>query len=397
MTSRLRVLYVVYWGALEPLGRSLVLPAIRELATRGVEITLLTFDKPADLQPAARDEVAADMRARGVRWVSLTYHKRPRVPATAFDILQGWAWGTWRALRHGRPDVVHGRTFVGGLIGRLLALTLRRPFIYHNEGFYPDEQVDGGFWAAGSFLHRVTSALESHLYANAAGIVALSARGAADLRARPGVQAPVIVVPSTTDLEAFSYRPSDPRPGSPRFLYAGGVGGRYLLDRMAAFTRCARELMGDVHLTVLTREDPAVVQRLLALGGLEPSSWSLANVPHAEMPLQVSRHDVGLCFLARGKGSHGGSPTKVGEYWASGRPVVATAGLSDLDELIAAHRVGVVLQGHGEADYERALHELAQLLRDPDLGTRCRQAAEAHYALASACTRQLELYNGLTR
>jgi glycosyltransferase involved in cell wall biosynthesis len=396
----LRVHYVVYWGALEPLGRSLVLPAVRQLAELGVEVTLITFDKSRDLQPQAVTEVSDALDAGGVHWIRLTYHKRPRLPATAFDVLHGWGRGVWQAVREGRPDVIHGRTFVGGLIGRLLATTLRRPFIYHNEGFYPDEQVDGGFWARGSLLHRVTSALERHMYSSAAGIMALSARGAAAISARPRVgsrQTPVIVVPSCTDLDAFRPSSAAEPAGAPRFLYTGAVGGRYLLDRMAAFTAAARRRLGDVRLTVLTRADPTLVARLVAAGGLEEGAWTAAAVPHSEMPRHIARHDVGLFFLARGTSEHGCSPTKVGEYWACGRPVVTTPGVSDLDELIATHRVGVVLQGHTALDYERALRELEDLLLDPGLSARCRTAAEAHYALVPACARQLELYRQVSR
>ena len=43
-----RVLYVVYWGALEPLGRALVLPSVKRLSDLGAELTVVTFEKPAD-------------------------------------------------------------------------------------------------------------------------------------------------------------------------------------------------------------------------------------------------------------------------------------------------------------------------------------------------------------
>ncbi len=50
-----RVLYISYWGALEQLGQSLVVPAVKKLAQMGVDLTLVTFDKPSDL--ARKDEV----------------------------------------------------------------------------------------------------------------------------------------------------------------------------------------------------------------------------------------------------------------------------------------------------------------------------------------------------
>jgi hypothetical protein len=52
---RPHVLYIVYWGALEPLGRALVLPSVQRFSALGARITLVTFDKPKDL--ARTDEV----------------------------------------------------------------------------------------------------------------------------------------------------------------------------------------------------------------------------------------------------------------------------------------------------------------------------------------------------
>jgi hypothetical protein len=149
-----RVLYLAYWGALEPLGQSLVVPAVLRFAELGVEISLITFEKSEDLE---RTEVVRDLAerlsARGVRWHPLRYHKRPKWPATLFDALVAIVLSL-RLRLSGRFDVVHARTFVAGLIGWLIARLLGARFVYHNEGFYPDEQVDAGVWALGSRVYR---------------------------------------------------------------------------------------------------------------------------------------------------------------------------------------------------------------------------------------------------
>src|SRR5262249_47333261 len=84
--GEVRVLYIVYWGALEPLGQALVLPAVKRLSELGARITLVTFEKPADAADAGEvARVREQLVATGVRWRPLTYHKRPKLPATAFD------------------------------------------------------------------------------------------------------------------------------------------------------------------------------------------------------------------------------------------------------------------------------------------------------------------------
>lgn len=389
------VLYIVYWGAIEPLGQSLVVPAIRQLAAMGAQITLITFEKANDLSNAAEVErVRAELDASGVRWKPLRYTKGPGALAKAYDIARGVIAGVFAGLR-ARPDVVHGRTFIGGLMGRAIAVLLRKPWIFHNEGFYPDEQVDGGVWARGSRVHRVAKAIERHLYKTATAIVSLSNRAKEDIEQRPEVQQhprTVIVVRSCVDFERFPFRGAAASDGKRlNLVYIGSVGDRYLLDRIARFAAVARE-SGEAHLRILSHNDPERIRRMVRAGGLDDGDWSLDFVPHREIARELAKADAGLFFLQQGISEHGCSPTKIGEYWAVGIPVITTPRVSDTDQIIERERVGVVLSGHTDDAYREGLRELRALLRDADLPRRCRRAAESYYALEPACREQMALY-----
>jgi glycosyltransferase involved in cell wall biosynthesis len=395
------VLYIVYWGAVEPLGQSLVLPPVVRLAQLGVSYTLLTFEKADDL--ACHSDVARirdRLRSEGIRWVPLRYHKRPKVPATAFDIAHGWYRGLRAARAIGRFDLVHARTFTAGPMGLVLAKLFRLPLVYHNEGFYPDEQVDGGVWRRGSVAHRGARALEGLFYREADGIVVLSQRAREAVESLPAVSArrtPVIVVPSTVDLQLFPWRPrSAPATGPLRLVYIGAVGGRYVLDQAARFAAVAGRRAGGVCLRILTRADRALVNAMVDAGDLSPHEVSIDSLPHAAMAAELARHHAGLFFLTRGISEHGCSPTKIGEYWASGLPVVTTPNVSDTDAIIRQDRVGVIVEDDSEASYASAADELMALLTDPALAARCRAAAERHYGLEPAAERLLELYRALT-
>lgn len=396
-----RTLYVAYWGAAEPLGRSLVIPAVRRLARLGVVLTLVTFEKPRDWQRRADIEgIRRALESDGVRWMPCLYHKRPKVPATAFDLARGVAQGL---LASGRQafDIVHARTFVGGLMGLALAPMLGAKLVYHNEGFYPDEQVDGGVWREGSLPHRLARWLERRLYERAAGVIAVSERGRRVIADLPRVRrraTPVAVVPSCIDLDAFP-RPSErrDRAAALRFVHIGSVGARYMLDAMARFVTVAGRELGSAELRVCTRENPDVVRDALIREGLAPESVSVGFVPHAEISRELGRHDVGLFFLKRGLSEHGCSPTKIGEYWACGLPVVCTANVGDVDEIVRRDRVGAIVDGHTDEHYRGVVRRLPGLLAEEDLSARCRAAAERHYDLATGCDRQIELYRQILR
>lgn len=399
--SKPRVLYIVYWGAAEPLGQSLVLPAVKRLAALGADLTLVTFEKPADLERREDiDRIRESLSDAGVRWIPLRYHKVPKVPATVFDIAQGCARSVAAHVRS-RFDIIHARTFIGGLIGLTLAPVLRAKLIYHNEGFYPDEQVDGGVWKSGSWPHRIAKRLEQTMYARAHGVIALSLRAKKDIERLfegKSKQTPVIVVPSCVDLDRFrsdgSKRPAEA--GAPlRLVYMGSVGGRYIFDRIGRFVAVAGQDVKRAQLRVLTRAPADLIKSILNKSGLPDSAWSLGSFPHSRMPEQLADSDAGLFFLTQGISEHGCSPTKIGEYWAMGLPVITTPNVSDTDEIIRRERVGVVVNEHTDEAYSRALAELQALLKDDQLAARCRRAAEDHYALEPACDRQMNLYQSL--
>src|SRR5215471_10998760 len=116
-----KVLYIVYWGASEPLGQSLVLPAVKELARLGADLTLVTFEKPNDI--ARTQEIAKirnDLEQSGIKWIPLRYHKSPKIPATIYDIVRGCVEGLSAKIREG-ADIIHARTFIGGLMGSALS------------------------------------------------------------------------------------------------------------------------------------------------------------------------------------------------------------------------------------------------------------------------------------
>jgi glycosyltransferase involved in cell wall biosynthesis len=391
-----RVLYIVYWGAAEPLGQSLVLPAVKRLAALGARITLVTFEKPLDLaRPEQIAAIASSLKAHGIRWILLHYHQRPKVPATAYDVALGVARGIAASAGTGF-DIVHARTFIGGLAGFALAPLVGAKFLYHNEGFYPDEQVDGGVWTSGSLPHRVAKSLERTMYERADALIVLSQRAQAEVEQIDRVQrraTPIAVVPSCVDVDQFtrSVRARPDRDGL-RLVYIGSIGLRYRLDMAARFAKAAMREFGSVQLEVLTQSDHSMVKSILAESGLDASEWTLEKVSHAEMPRRLARAHAGLFFLIDGLSEHGCSPTKIGEYWSSGMPVVTTPNAGDSSDIARRERVGVVVEGDTEEAYARAAKELRALLDDHELGARCRRAAEEHYALGPACDRQMALY-----
>lgn len=390
------IAYVSYDGALEPLGRSQVVPYVVGLAAAGLPLTLLSFEKPQDYgtpgaPSAAARALHADLAAARVRWLPRRYHKRPTLPATLWDVAVGVA--TLLRLRlTGGLRVVHARGYVAGLMAWLLKKTTRTTFVFDMRGFWPEERVDGGLWRADSRIYRVVKALERRFLRDADRIVVLTDRARLELRRR-GVRLPVTVVPTCVDLERF--RPMARPPATPTFVYAGSLGTVYPLDAMLAFFRCVRAREPRARLRLVSRAERELVSDALAAAGLDGGAVTVEAAEHARIPAVLGGASAGLAFYRPGSSRQATCPTKVGEYLACGLPVVVTAGVGDMDALIAAHRTGVVIDECTDAAYERALDALEKLLLEPDLVARCRALAEGHFSLRAGVERFVALHRAL--
>ncbi len=378
-------LYLCYFGLREPLVQTQVLPYLRELAAAGVRVSLLTFEP--ELKRRWTREAFAEERARlageGVRWFCLPYHKRPSLPATAFDVLAG-AWFAARLVRREGVDVLHARSQVPMAMA-LAARTLSRcRTVFDVRGLLAEEYEDAGLWREGSLPFRAIKRLERAGLERADSVVVLTRRVRAWLAERGLVEAEKVeVIPCCVDFAR--YDASDGEEKSERFelVYAGSVTGLYLLEEMARFFLAVRALAPTAFFRVLTTSNADETAARLRRAGLSDEDFFVGAARAEEVPRLLRRARLGVSFRKATFSQIAASPTKVPEYLAAGLPVVANSGIGDTDELIERERVGVLVREFGEAEYARAAREALRLSEEPGVAARCVEAARRNFDLAS--------------
>ncbi|MBI4539292.1 MAG: glycosyltransferase family 4 protein [Gemmatimonadetes bacterium] len=400
----MRVLFISYDGLLEPLGRSQVLPYFRALAGRGHEIEILSFEKPADLRAGAQGALHAELAGSGIGWTALRYHKRPTAPATAWDICAGSAAALGRAWRR-RFDLVHGRSYVGGLMALAVKRCAGLPFVFEMRGFWVDERVDGGLWRADGVLARVARRAERSLFYGADAVLVSSRAGIERIRATPErftTGGELVLVRTAVDVEVFAPRPRDDelarRTGlSGRFVlaYSGSVGTWYLLGDMLRFFAALRRLRADARLLILTRGSEAMVRGAAAEQGLPDEAVVIRAVDAADVPRWLALADAGIVFVKALPSKAASSPIKLSEFLASGLPVVLNAGVADTGELVGRVGAGIVLNGLDEASLAEGAARL--LAADHEAMRRAaRRLAEQEFSLEAAVTVYERTYARLT-
>ncbi len=390
----MKTLYIAYFGALKHLSHSQILPYLRELASVGVDVTLLSFEeRPVNPAPEAEAiaRLRAELKSAGIDWRWLRYHKRPSIPATAYDAAVGTLYAGYLVLRKG-INVVHARGHVPGLMGLALERVLGVKLLFDLRGLMGEEYVEAGRWPADGIAFRAVKWVENQLFARADAVVMLTRAAVRTMKQQSvqlaGSQAHIEVIPCCVDLQKFrrAERNQDLRrrlglEGKQVMVYVGSIGGWYMSEELVRLFAVGRRLNPALHFLVLTQSPHQQMKALLDKEELPPDSYTVATASSAEMPGYLACADFGVHFIRPGMAMIANSPTKFAEYLASGLPILANTGIGDSDEILQQEKVGVILKEFSEAAYQRGLEDIQRLLGDAQLAARCREAAQRRFDL----------------
>ncbi len=390
----MRVLYLSYDGALDPLGASQVVPYVEGLAARGHRFDLITYEKPERWRAEERSRVRLLERLRedGIEWHPLPYHRRPSVAATAYDLHVGLRKA--RALHAIEPfDLVHVRSYPCATIALSLSRSFGVPYLFDMRGLYPEERVDGRIWSAGGPLYFLAKRLERDFLRGAHAVVTLT-RASTDhvqsLMDAAGSAATLDVIPTAVNLDRFvPARRSEPA----RILYLGSVGTWYRVDAMLELAKVWLHCDDTVIVEFLVNGDTSrLAEQVRAIGS---SRLHVRSIPHEAVPGALSGALATFAVIDPAPSKIASAPTKIGESLAAGLPVLVNRGVGDVADWIEEAGVGVVLEGLNAAAYRQAATALLQKAVEPGIKHVCRDFAERVLSLQRAVDRYDAIYSSV--
>src|SRR5262245_46017174 len=194
-------------------------------------------------------------------------------------------------------------------------------------------------------------------------MVVLSERLRDDFIREFGVRVPVDVIPCCVDTARFRFDPALREcrrrelglTGEKLFIYVGKLGARYLVPEVFGLFQTAREMMPDARLLILSGDPPAGFEEIAGRLGVDRDAYGVRRAAHDDVPGWLSAADAGVALIRPAGCERGSSPIKVGEYLATGLPVVITAGIGDYSDLVARREVGVVLDRLDDITYREGI------------------------------------------
>ena len=376
-----RVLYITYDGLTDSLGQSQVLPYLAGLAAVGHRITVLSCEKPGRMAQDG-NRMRRQCEAAGIGWTPLAYHKRPPILSSALDAaaLQRAAL---RLHREQSFDIVHCRSYIPARAGLALKRRFGVKLLFDMRGFWPDEKVEGNNWPLANPLYRAVyryfKRLESRLLRGADHIVSLTEAGKAQVLTRPELAhdpAQITVIPCCVDFDHFPLATAERRksardrlaiPADAHVLaYLGSLGAWYMLDEMLDFFKLYQSRHDAARFLFVTPDEPHAIRLVAAARGIDPDRLLIAAATRDEVPVLLAAADLGIFFIRPVFSKTASSPTKMGEMLAVGLPILANAGVGDVEAMVEDMECGVAVRDFTSEGYTEALGRLGSLDGSPD-------------------------------
>ena len=385
-------LYFSYDGLLDPLGQSQILPYLDCLILAGHSFTVISFEK----EQRSTEEMltlARRLSDAGVEWVRLPFR------TGKFQFVKRIALGIQALRKVGSrlgPDIVHLRGFMPAVIFKLSLL--RVPHLYDFRGFTVEEWGDMGKIRPGSLLHQVLRKIDRSAVETACGLVVLENSAESLLRKTYSVpNVPLKVIRTCTDVSLYQVR-KDPDSISRRdpiaFVYLGGARRPYRPDLALRLVAQLLNAEIDCRIDFLNERDHIEIISAATKLGFPQDKMTILKLDQRDVPKALARYDCGLVFLDSSPWRRVCSPTKIGEYFAAGVPVVSSEGIDVLEQLSASTTcVEIIKQeeilGCIKMD---TVERLVSFFRRPDMGAACQDLARREYSLDMAGRLYAELY-----
>lgn len=402
----MKALYITYDGLTDNLGQSQILPYLKGLTQRGLEFHILSCDKPHRLAER-KQTILHELEGYPIQWTSIPYEHRVKV----FSAMRNkWRLkaAAIRLMKQQGFDVVHCRSYIAAEIGLYLKRHYGCKLIFDMRGFFADERVDGGLWKLSNPLYaaiyRYFKRKEKQFYTHADYTISLTEAAARIIHNYKGFEhVPIAVIPCCADLQHFNRNAvSEQRTNEVReqlninptdyvLTYLGSLGTWYMCKEMMDFAHQLQAHKPNMVFLLITSDKPDSVHRLATQYGIHNLRVVAAN--REDVPAYLSVSSASVFFIKPTFSKQASSPTKMGELLGMGIPIVANAGVGDVDAIIADTHSGVVVNQFTAQEYDKAIAELDKLsLLPPEHFT---NAAQAYYSLEMGVERYAKVYEAL--
>ncbi len=391
----MRILFLGYWGLRDGLTTSTILPHLRLLQERpDVEaIRLVTIERGAEAEDKL--ELVTDFPAEKISFAPLRSRPGRNVILNKIEDFVRFPNELVRQAADFRADFILARGAPAGALAYLVWEKTGLPFYVESFEPHADYMLESGVWRRYDPRYLFERHWEKKQKQLARGLMPVAENYRQQLLAEGVPAARLATVPCSVDAHRFGFddvarqslrhRLGFAAPGTTVGIYVGKFGGIYYDEEAFGVFRAAADHFGPAfRLIILTPDNESLVRGKLRAAGLRTEAVFVTKAAHAEVPDYLSAADFAFATIKPAPCRRFCSAIKIGEYWASGLPVLVPPGVGDDSAIAEAEGGGAVFDLTVSGSLAAALGRIAEILARPAHRAAIHELARHHRSLGQA-------------
>ena len=154
---------------------------------------------------------------------------------------------------------------------------------------------------------------------------------------------------------------------------------------------------GKIHskITFINRDSQIFLETQLERNLIKSSEYKIISANFSEIPILLKESTIGLFNTKLNFSIKASVPTKIGEFLASGLPILCNDFNKDVTNLIKVNKVGLIIDFNNIRKFEEYFELISKLLSDKQLEKRCRNVASEEFNLKNGIESYLKVYKTL--
>ena len=368
-----RVLYITYDGLLDPLGESQILPYLIGLRPSFSSLRIISFEKPCfskDIIMKKRNK----LEMYNICWSPLVFSDTQNIIFKVLDLLKMYKKAIFLNLKF-KYDVIHCRSYQSMKVGIFLKSFFKLKTIFDMRGLWVDDRLDGGRWPQNNifykFIYNYWKFVEKKLLTNADHIITLTPQTNLIVnKITKKEMNNISVIPCCADFNHFNLIEQKQKDNIRKDMnisenslvlsYLGSLGTVYLWEEMLSFYIRLNKRYPNSNFLVITKHWDIKKQYLLEkkIKGDILRKIIFKSAKRREVPFLLGISDIMLSFRRNSFSQKACCPTKMGEAFACGIPVIANKDVGDVNNIIEKLNGGAIINLENTNDKDNVIKNI---------------------------------------
>lgn len=374
----------------ESLGASQVLSYLFKLST-DFDYYLISLEKSSDWNNTKKmDLLRKELIKYNIHWIPLLY-KEDKVGKYL-----NWIRFTKKAFeltKNKKIKYIHCRSYFPALSAYFIKKIKPIKYLFDTRGFAFDERVDTGGISRNSFLFKIFKKYEKLIYLSAAGVNKLSQEGKRTILENELFEGgdkvhPITVIPTCVNLDRFQKSKKN-YSNVVKIGYTGNVKGWYDFDQTLKTIKAIGAYV-PFHFSIFNGNQHDYILAKLEEYEIGKDNFSLEKVDFKDMPDKLKDIEISLFFIRPYFSRRASAATRMGEYLASGIPILTNGNDGDHKSIINKYGCGEIIDPNHLENYD--FINIVTQLRKEEISTTCRFVAEKYFSLEKGVEDYKKLY-----